>query len=472
MTLHGNDLKLSVPFAKVDESRRTVSGFATLDNIDQHGDIITADASRQAFARFRGNLREMHMPIAVGKVLDFSEEEFYDAENDKTYKGIFVSAYVSKGAQDTWEKVLDGTLSGFSIGGKVLDAETVTHKSDAGGLSTVQMIKDYQLLELSLVDSPANQFANVFAITKSAEGATLIKGMAVDVTLENILYCGTDKIAVTTDRDNADCAVCSTPMKNIGWVESNASDKTEKIRSAVADLTKSYTTTIDSNGTIHFPGTLTSSTPSYNITINGMTDANSIAAVVQKTINKTLEGGVDELSKEETKTEVVEATKVEVATEEPADAKPVEDAAAEETSANNEEVAPTEEAPAADENVEKAVEVEEVSVEEVDLAKLFSEFASRIESTVNSSKEEVSNVAKSIKDEVTATVSALETKVSELETKFSTLENSVEKRVDAVEGDTAFKKSADLGGSEETNTKTESFWGKRFLGTNVQDITN
>jgi hypothetical protein len=105
MTLHGNDLKLSVPFAKVDESRRTVSGFATLDNVDQHGDIVTAEASRQAFARFRGNLREMHAPVAVGKVIDFSEEEFYDAESDKTYRGVFVSAYVSKRAQDTWEKV-------------------------------------------------------------------------------------------------------------------------------------------------------------------------------------------------------------------------------------------------------------------------------------------------------------------------------------------------------------------------------
>jgi hypothetical protein len=465
MTLHGNDLKLSVPFAKVDESRRTVSGFATLDNVDQHGDIVTAEASRQAFARFRGNLREMHAPVAVGKVIDFSEEEFYDAESDKTYRGVFVSAYVSKGAQDTWEKVLDGTLSGFSIGGKVLDAETTYEKSIE---RNVQIIKDYQLLELSLVDSPANQFANVFAITKSDDGADMIKGIAVDVRLENILYCATDKIAVTTERDAADCAVCSNAMKNIGWVESSASDKTEKIRDAVAKdnaLTKSVwtgNTTFSTGGTYFIPSSNTSSTPAYNITINGVTDPATVAAQVQKTINKTLEGGVDELSKEDNK---------EVATEEPADAKPVEEAAPEVTSANNEEVAPTEEAPAA-EDVEKAVEVEEVNVEEVDLAKLFSEFASRIEGTVNSTKEETAALVKSLSDEVKDTVTALETKVSELETKFSALNETVEKRVDAVEGDTAFKKSADLGGSGEKIEKKESVWGGRFLGTNVQDILN
>jgi hypothetical protein len=33
--------------------------------------------------------------------------------------GVYVSAYVSKGAQDAWEKVLDGTYSGFSIGGNI-----------------------------------------------------------------------------------------------------------------------------------------------------------------------------------------------------------------------------------------------------------------------------------------------------------------------------------------------------------------
>jgi hypothetical protein len=62
-------VNMSFPITKVDKEKRTVSGFATLDNIDRHGDIVTAEASEKAFARFRGNLREMHAPIAVGKVL-------------------------------------------------------------------------------------------------------------------------------------------------------------------------------------------------------------------------------------------------------------------------------------------------------------------------------------------------------------------------------------------------------------------
>ena len=131
-------VNLSFPIAKVDKEKRTVSGFATLDNVDRHGDIVTAEASEEAFARFRGNLREMHQPIAVGKVLSFHPEDFFDKATGKTYKGVYVNAYISKGAQDTWEKVLDGTLTGFSIGGRMNKWDDgYDEKSD----STIRIIK-------------------------------------------------------------------------------------------------------------------------------------------------------------------------------------------------------------------------------------------------------------------------------------------------------------------------------------------
>jgi hypothetical protein len=103
----------------VDVERRIVSGFATLDNIDKQADIVTTDASVKAFSKFRGNIREMHQPTAVGKMISFKEDKYFDPESKKFYSGVYVSTYISKGAQDTWEKVLDGTLSGFSIGGKM-----------------------------------------------------------------------------------------------------------------------------------------------------------------------------------------------------------------------------------------------------------------------------------------------------------------------------------------------------------------
>ena len=86
----GDAVRLSMPFAKVDEERRTVSGFATLDNLDKQNDIVTTDASMEAFSKFRGNIREMHQPSAVGKMVSFKEDKYFDPETKKFYSGVYV----------------------------------------------------------------------------------------------------------------------------------------------------------------------------------------------------------------------------------------------------------------------------------------------------------------------------------------------------------------------------------------------
>ena len=60
----------------------------------------------KAFENFAGNIREQHdAKKAVGKMVDFKEDTYFDPETNKMYNGVYVSAYISKGAQDTWEKV-------------------------------------------------------------------------------------------------------------------------------------------------------------------------------------------------------------------------------------------------------------------------------------------------------------------------------------------------------------------------------
>lgn len=152
-----------VPILKVDEERRIVSGFATLSNVDLQGDRVLTDASVKAFGKFRGNIREQHTNIAAGRMLSFGVEKFFDTITKKVYDGIFVRAYISKGAESTWLKVKDGTLNGFSIGGDITDAED---EIDSSG-NMIRVIKDYDLYELSLVDSPANPLANVVSIEKA-----------------------------------------------------------------------------------------------------------------------------------------------------------------------------------------------------------------------------------------------------------------------------------------------------------------
>ena len=217
----GENLHLSVPFTKVNKESRTVSGFATLDNIDQTGDMVLADASLKAFERFRGNLREMHQPIAVGKVISFKPETYYDQVTKSFYSGVYVTSYISKGAQNTWEKILDGTLSGFSIGGKIIESDTELNKATG---ESVRFIKDYELVELSIVDSPANELCNIFSIEKVG-GQMMFKGMAADIVTENIFYCEESNSVFLSTEKTFESPISGKPATIIGWVEKSDVNK-------------------------------------------------------------------------------------------------------------------------------------------------------------------------------------------------------------------------------------------------------
>jgi hypothetical protein len=225
----GESITFTVPIAKVDKERRIVSGWATLDNVDKQNDIVLATASAKAFERFRGNVRLMHQPIPAGKVVSFKQDKYFDQETNKFYNGVFVDAYVSKGAQDVWEMVLDGTLTGFSIGGAVKETDNIFDK-DAD--KSVRVIKDYDLIELSLVDNPANQFANIFSIQKVDE-KSFADGMFNKSDIENVFWCEADQKATMSKEESASCSFCSEELTTIGWVDNVGKDVGVEVKALI-----------------------------------------------------------------------------------------------------------------------------------------------------------------------------------------------------------------------------------------------
>jgi len=157
----------SFPIDFIKKEERIVVGIATADNVDKAGDIIDFNASLLAFKNWSGNIREMHSPIAVGKAIKYEPVVVKGADGE-SYNAIRVEAYISKGAQDTWEKVLDGTLRAFSIGGRILEKQMDTKKIFRG--KPVNVIKNYELGELSLVDNPANQVAVIDIVKMDSDG--------------------------------------------------------------------------------------------------------------------------------------------------------------------------------------------------------------------------------------------------------------------------------------------------------------
>jgi hypothetical protein len=409
----GDNVRLSMPFAKVDAERRIVSGFATLDNIDKQMDIVTPEASLSAFSKFRGNIREMHQPIAVGKMIAFKEDKYFDPESKKFYSGVYVSAYVSKGAQDTWEKVLDGTLSGFSIGGRMNKwDDAYDEKMD----KSIRIIKDYDLLELSLVDTPANQFANILSVEKMEDGKTNLKGDATHVVIENVFWDKESGLVTVSDNESATSPVNGLPMQNIGFVEKSDNEKVDMIKFLV-----------DSAKGINTIG-----------------------------INKENGNMTEEIINDAPATEeVVEEVAVEIA--------PEADAVVEASAADVEKAA----MPEVEISVESEDEEEESSEE--DEAKKSDEVTvdavTDLKDAVTSAFSEITAVVKSLADEVAALRKSHEltdAKIADAEGDF----NNLGKRIDAVAADTAFRKSGDLGEIiQEPAMVEKSVWGGRFLTT-------
>jgi hypothetical protein len=400
--MDGDNVRISMPFSKIDSEKRIVSGFATLDNVDRQNDIVTPEASKKAFSKFRGNIREMHQPKAVGKMVSFKEDKYFDPETKKFYSGVYVSAYVSKGAQDTWEKVLDGTLTGFSIGGKMNKWDDgYDEKSD----STIRIIKDYDLTELSLVDSPANQFANILSVEK-VDGVDKITGQAAEVELENVFWDKESGLVTISEEETLDSPINGLPMENIGFVEKSDNDKLDMIKFLV-DSAKGINTS------------KTIKKENDNMTENENVESVDVAP----------------------EAEVVDAP----ATEEVVEEAPVVE------SADVEEVV-EEVVPSSDEEIAKAV--------------------TELSSTVTTAFSDIAVIVKSLADaneslknelaELKKSVGFVSAAVADAETDF----NNLGKRIDAVEADTAFRKSGDLGEViQEPVLVEKSVWGGSFLTT-------
>ena len=471
-------IEFSVPLTKVDTEKRMVHGFATLDNIDLAGDIVPIEASINAFKKFRGNMREMHNKLkAVGKVLSFTPERYYDPNTDKVYNGIYVSAYVSKGAEDTWQKVLDGTLTGFSIGG------TVTKKSDKIVEKGIyQVIEEYFLNELSLVDNPCNQLASIFAIEKNGDGS----GYLANTSPENVFWCRSDNTVQISSAEATTCYHCDATMQNIGFVESSDKDKMAVVKSLLANAKDAP----DEGDNVDFDegfGVIEKVISSGKVKLDSSEDlfeaseSDPVAIVriyVQKddtmvpanrrilknisSLTKTKEKEVENVNNAET-----DVTVVEEVVEKSADAEVIEEPAAE--TVVEEEV------------VEKAVEVEDAADEAaepegepVEKSAEAGDGIAEIQAMLKSLTETLAPLAEIVKSlgatvkENSEAITKISSDLSEAKDEIASANEEFGKRVDAVESKSAFQKSADLGEIrqvEPVQPAKTSKWAGRILDT-------
>jgi hypothetical protein len=117
-------MNLFAQIAKIDESKHEVWGVATAEIVDKEGEIFDYESSKPYFKRWSdeiskatagkslGNVREMHEPSAVGKLVAIAF--------DDDLKQIRVGARIVDSI--AWQKCMLGVYTGFSIGGAYVKA--------------------------------------------------------------------------------------------------------------------------------------------------------------------------------------------------------------------------------------------------------------------------------------------------------------------------------------------------------------
>ena len=187
---------------KADESRREVSGIMVSETPDKMDEVFDYETSKPYFRAWSdeinkatdgkslGNVREMHQPVAVGKVtaLDFDDDA----------KKIAITAKVYQ--DSTWEKVSLGILTGFSIGG------SYEKKWDDNGLTRYTA----RPAEVSLVDNPAVPDAH-FTLVHADGSSELVK--AVGAMPTQMWNCGKGVQDAHAHSSKAAAAKC---MKDAG----------------------------------------------------------------------------------------------------------------------------------------------------------------------------------------------------------------------------------------------------------------
>lgn len=132
-----------------------ISGYASTGAMDRSCDKILPTAwSKGGLRNFELNpilLFNHNYDKPIGKVVEMSTDS----------KGLKIKGVISKAAGDVYDLVKEGVLSTFSVGFMVKDAD---YDKSVDGL----VIKDAELLEVSVVSVPCNQDAT-FSVAKSFE---------------------------------------------------------------------------------------------------------------------------------------------------------------------------------------------------------------------------------------------------------------------------------------------------------------
>jgi HK97 family phage prohead protease/HK97 family phage major capsid protein len=165
-----------------DGDQLKIVGYASTADTDRVGDVIVPDAwTKGGLDNFKKNpiiLFNHNYSMPIGKAIELEVDSV----------GLKITCVISKSAGDTYGLIKDGVLQTFSVGFMIKDA-------DYNQTTDGYIIRDAELLEVSVVTVPCNQAAT-FSISKSMQNAeelaefnkevNALKGQEDDTAVANV----------------------------------------------------------------------------------------------------------------------------------------------------------------------------------------------------------------------------------------------------------------------------------------------
>ena len=142
---------------KFDEDSRKFSGYASVFNgVDSYGDTIVPGAYKKTIKKRERpiQLRWNHYGDVIGKWTSITEDE----------KGLFVEGELTPGhskASDVYALLKHGAVTGLSIGYRPVQ---ITDHGDGK-----RTLKEIELIEISIVESPADNAAQIGDVKSAIE---------------------------------------------------------------------------------------------------------------------------------------------------------------------------------------------------------------------------------------------------------------------------------------------------------------
>ena len=160
------DLRGNIKVVHKSDSRKIIAGYASLAVIDTENEYIPVEVLKDGLATLMddesyANIMIVHKNIQIGKIL----ERFDNLTTHVDDKGLFIVAEIRDDleiAKATWEKIEDGEIRGFSIGGEIIE----DHK-ECDDKGCIKVIDKINLFEISVCSCPVNKDSGFEIVNKS-----------------------------------------------------------------------------------------------------------------------------------------------------------------------------------------------------------------------------------------------------------------------------------------------------------------